>query len=118
MTIATVLAAAAKHISWEQVADIAMKYGPDLLRKLKDQLQAGSGEELGAAVTVEQLAARVHELEGALVRQEEVMEQQARSIELLEEIGKTLQARLNIFMVLTAISLAASLVLGFLLLKR
>ncbi len=118
MSIATILAAAAKQISWGQVADLAVKYGPDLLRKITEQLQGGSGDGRDGAVTMEQLSARVRELEGALVRQEEVIERQARTIELLEEIGKTLQARLNIFMILSALSLAATVLLAILLLKR
>lgn len=117
MGIATILAAAMKQISWEQVADIAMKYGPDLIRKLKDQLQASPDGERDA-VTAEQLNGRIRELESALIRQEEIIEQQNRNIELLEEIGKTLQARLNIFMTLSALSLVASIVLGVLLLNK
>ena len=112
MGIATILAAAMKQISWEQVANIAMKYGPDLIRKLKEQLQAPPDGEREGRVTAEQLDGRIREVESAVIRQEEIIELQNRNIELLEEIGKTLQARLNIFMTLSALSLVASIVLG------
>lgn len=118
MGIATILAAAMKQISWEQIAGMAMKYGPDLIRKLKDQLLTSPAGEGDAAVTAEQLNGRIRELETALIKQEEIIEQQNRNIELLEEVGKTLQARLNIFMTLSALSLIASIVLGVLLLRK
>ncbi len=118
MGIAAILAAAMKQISWEQVADIAMRYGPELIRKLKGQLLASPDGEREASVTAEQLNGRIRELESALIRQEEIIEEQNRNIELLEEIGKTLQARLNIFMTLSALSLVVSIILGVLLLKK
>ena len=118
MGIATILAAATKQISWEQIANIAMKYGPDIIRKLKEQLLARPDGESGAGVTAEQLGGRIQELESALIKQEEIIEQQNKNIELLEEIGKTLQARLNIFMAISVLSLVASVVLGILLLRK
>ena len=113
MGITAVLAAAVKHIPWGQVADVALQRGPDLIRKLKERLKRSAAE--GAAVTVEQLDERVRELESALLRQEEIIEQQNRNIELLEEIGKTLQARLTIFMTISAVSAVLSMALLILL---
>ena len=118
MGITTILAAAMKQISWGQVADIAMRYVPDLIAKLKDQLQARPAGEGDAGLTVEQLSQRVRELESAVIKQEEIIEQQNRNIALLEEIGKTLQARLNLFMALSALSVAASAVLFILVLRK
>ena len=114
MGITAVLAAAVKHIPWSQVANVALEHGPDFIRKLKGRLQA-AGE---AGVTVEQLDERVRELESALIKQEEIIEQQNRNIELLEEIGKTLQARLNIFMTISALSAVLSIALFILLLRK
>ena len=118
MGISAVLAAALKHIPWGQVADIALQHGPDFIRKLKERLQASPSVEGATAVTVEQLVERVQELESALVKQEEIIEQQNRNIELLEEIGKTLQARLNIFMTISAVSAVLSIALFILLLRK
>lgn len=118
MGMTTILAAALKQISWEQVADVAMRYVPDLIARLKDQLQARPAGEGGAGSTVEQLAERVRELEGAVIKQEEIIEQQDRNIQQLEEIGKTLQARLNLFMALSALSVVASAVLFVLVLRK
>ncbi|HEY6871650.1 MAG TPA: hypothetical protein VI298_02865 [Geobacteraceae bacterium] len=113
MGITAVLAAAVKHIPWGQVADVALEHGPDFVRKLRERLQARP-----AAVTIEQLEERIRELESALIKQEEIIERQNGNIELLEEIGKTLQARLNIFMTLSAVSAVLSLALLILLLRK
>lgn len=114
MSLSSVLAAAVKHIPWGQVADLALHHAPDFIRKLKERLQA-AGE---AGVTVEQLSERVLELESALIKQEEIIEQQNRNIELLEEIGKTLQARLIIFMTISAVSAVLSISLFIFLLRK
>jgi hypothetical protein len=118
MGISSVLAAAVKHIPWGQVADVALQRGPEFLRKLKERLQARPAEEGAAAVPVEQLVERIQELESALVKQEEIIEQQNRNIELLEGIGKTLQARVNIFMTVSAVSAVLSIALFILLLSK
>jgi|GEM_PF-3024562 len=119
MGITAILATAMKQISWGQVADIAVKYGPDFIRKLKDRLQqlpAGEHEEAGMATA--QLSERISELEGVLIKQEELIEQQNKSIALLEEIGKTLQARLNICMALAVLSGLLSAALGLIMFLR
>ena len=118
MGIAAVLAAAEKHIPWGQVADVALHHGPDFIRKLKERLQTRPAEEGAAAITVELLDERIRELERALIKQEEIIEQQNRNIELLEDIGKTLQARLNIFMTISAVSAVLSIALFILLLRK
>ena len=118
MGIAAVLKAAVKHIPWGQVADVALQHGPDFIRKLKDRLQAPPAGEGGAAITAEQLDERIRELESALIKQEEIIEEQNRNIELLEDIGKTLQARLNIFMTISAVSAVLSIALLILLLRK
>ncbi len=118
MGIARVLATAAKHIPWGQVADVALQRGPEIIRKLKERLRTQPAEEGAAPVSAAELAERMRELESAIVRQEEVIERQNRNIELLEEIGKTLQARVNIFMALSAASLLLSAVLLLLLLRK
>jgi len=118
MGIPAILAAAVRQISWGEVANVALKYGPDIARKIKERLQAQQVAESEAAVTADHLTDRIRELESALVRQGEVIEQQGKTILLLEEIGKTLQARVNVFMGLTALSLAVSTLLCLLLLRN
>jgi chromosome segregation ATPase len=118
MGISAVLAAAVKRISWVQVANVALEHGPDFIRKLKARLQGRSTAEAEAAVTIEQLGERIQELESALSKQEEIIAQQNRNIELLEEIGKTLQARLNIFMTISAVSAVLTIILFILLLRK
>lgn len=117
MGISAVLAAAVKHIPWGQVADVALHHGPDFIRKLKERMKRPAGEG-AATVPVDQLVERIQEMESALVKQEEIIEQQNRNIELLEEIGKTLQARLNIFMTISAVSAVLSIALFILLLSK
>jgi hypothetical protein len=118
MGITSVLAAAVKHIPWGQLANVALEHGPDFIRKLKERLQARPAEEGEAGLTAKQLGERVQELESALIKQEEIIEQQNRNIELLEEIGKTLQARLNIFMAISAVSAVLTITLFILLLRK
>ena len=118
MGITSVLAAGVKHIPWGQVANAALEHGPDFIRKLKERLQARPALEGEAAVTIEQVGERIRELESALIKQEEIIEQQNRNIELLEEIGKTLQARLNIFMTISAVSAVLTIILFILLLRK
>ncbi len=116
MGISVILAAAMKRVSWGQVANIAIQYGPDIIRKIRERMQTGTATE--ARVTPEQLGERIRELECALVRQEEVVELQNRRIEILEENCKTLQARLNIVAVVSVSAAVLSLVLLILLLRR
>lgn len=119
MGITAVLSTAMKQISWGQVADIAVKYGPDFIRKFKDRLQPlPAGESEGVAMILAQLSERISELESVLTKQEELIEQQNKSIALLEEIGKTLQARLNICMALAVLSALMSAVFCFVVLSR
>lgn len=114
MGIMTILTAATKHISWGKVVDIALEHGPDVVRKIRGRMQGGPAQK----ATVEQLGERIREMESALVKQEEIIERQNRNLEQLEEIGKTLQARLNIFMALSAFSAVLSLVLLVFLLRK
>jgi uncharacterized coiled-coil protein SlyX len=118
MGILTVLAAAVKHIPWGKVASVALEHGPDFIRKIKKRLLSHSKEEAEAAVTIEQLDERIQELEIAIIKQEEIIEQQNRNIELFEEIGKTLQARLNIFMTISAVSAILTIIIFILLLEK
>ena len=116
MGISAILAAALRHISWGQVADIAMQYGPDFIRKLKERLQTSPGGD--GEATAELLSERIRELESALLKQEEMIERQNRNIELLEEIGRTLQARLNVCLAVSAVSALLSIILLVLFLNR
>jgi hypothetical protein len=118
MGLSTIVAAALKRISWGQVADIAVQYGPDIVKKIRERIQGCPAKVPEGKVTVEQLHERVRVLETALVKQEELIELQNRNIELLEGVGRTLQARLNLFMTLTAVSTLLSLLLLFLVLGR
>ena len=118
MGIPAVLATAMTQIPWGQVANLALQHGPDFVRKFKERLQARPAEEGAASVTVVQLVERIRELESALVKQEEIIEQQNRNIELLEGIGKTLQARLNSFMTISAVSVVLTIALFILMLRK
>ena len=96
-----------RNISWVQVADAAIQYGPDIFRKMRDRLQ--NRPEPGETPEVLQ-DERISELERALVRQGEIIEEQNRTIASLEEAGKTLQARVNIFMAVAAVSALLSII--------
>ncbi len=116
MGISVILAVAMKRVSWGQVANIAIQYGPDIIRKIRERMQTGTATE--ARVTPEQLGERIRELESALVKQEELIELQNRNIEILERNGRTLQARLNIVTTVALLSAVLSIVLLVLWLRR
>lgn len=118
MGIPAILAAAMKQVSWGQVANIAMQYGPDIVRKIRERMQARPATETEAGVTVRELGERIRELESALVKQEELIELQNRNIEILEQNGRTLQARLNIVTTVALLSAVLSIVLLVLWLRR
>ena len=117
MAIQALLAAAMKRIPWGQVADVAMQRGPDLIKKLKERLQQRPANEIEANVELAQLNERILELERAVVRQEDIIQGQNKKTELLEEICKTLQARLQVSMVISTVATLLSLVLLILLLR-
>ena len=118
MGISTILAAAARHISWDQLANMAIQYGPDFVRRFRERLQQDPAAETAATETVSQLSERIRELESALIRQEELIELHHKNIGLLEENGRTLLARLNIFMTISAVSAVLSIALFILLLRK
>lgn len=117
MGIPAVLAAAVKHIPWGKVANVALEHGPDFVRKIRKRLQAHPLAE-AETVTNEHLSECIRELENAVIKQEEIIERQNRNIELLEEIGKTVQARLNIFMTISAVTAVLTVILFILLLRK
>ena len=96
-----------RNISWVQVADAAIQYGPDIFRKVRDRFQGHP--EPGETPEAFQNE-RISELERALISQGEIIEEQNRTIASLEEAGKTLQARVNIFMAVAAVAALLSII--------
>lgn len=74
-------------------------------------MQASSTTASEETVVADQIEARISELESELIKQEELIQQLNRTIELLEQNCRTLQARLNIFATVAVISVALSLAL-------
>jgi hypothetical protein len=116
MGIGAILATAIKHLSGNQVVNIAIQYGPEIVRKITERLQSRS--QSGTGVTVGQLNEMLRELEGALVRQEEIIEEQNRNLAILEENCRILQARLYIFIAVSAASALLSIVAFILSFRR
>ena len=106
MGIPAIVAMAMKHITFDKVATFAVQYGPDIFRKLKERLQTRSQQEGAGQSTVAELNERLRVIGEALLKQEEIIQQQNGAIELLKENCETLQARLAICLILAA---AASL---------
>ena len=118
MGISAILSAAMKHISWDHVANIAIQYGPDFFRKIKGRMQAGSTTASDGTVVADPTDARISELESEMIKQGELIQQLNRTIELLEQNCKTLQARLNIFATVAVISAVLSMAVFVLLMVK
>lgn len=106
MGIATVVAAALKHVSWGKVADFALRHGPDLVKKFKERQQGGP---VAGTDEVDVVTERVRELENLLIQHEQTIARMHEEITALEQTGKRMQARLRI-------SVVVSVVLGLMLL--
>jgi hypothetical protein len=118
MGIPELLAAAMKRIPWGQVADVAMQRGPDLIRKLKERLQTPPALEIETTAGMAQLGERILELERTVVRQADIIQGQNKKTELLEDICKTLQARLQLSLAISMVAALLSLVLLILMLRK
>ncbi|GAB7025808.1 hypothetical protein [Geotalea toluenoxydans] len=117
MGIASILTTAMRGVAWGQVANMALQYGPEILKKIKDRRQPQQpGEEVTVPI-IEQLQGRIGELEAALVKQQELIKEQALTIDVLEEAVKTLQTRLKIAILLAAGFGLLSLVLAAFLIR-
>lgn len=113
MSIATIVTAALRHVSWGKVANVALQYGPDLIRKLKGRQQASAGGEPEPAEEADAFYDRFLEMENALIQQDVLMKRQNERIRQLEETGKTLQARLKLVMVVSIVALILAVALVF-----
>ena len=111
MGITSILMAAIRKVSWNQVANLAMQYGPDLVRQFKERLHAHVTTEHDEEQLREPLIERIRELEIAIIKQGEILTRQYESIEILEENGRTLQARMQIFIAIATLSALLSLAL-------
>ena len=85
MGIASILTAAVRYVSWGQVANIALQYGPEIMKKIKERTTTQPEDEDVAGATIAQLQGRIEELETTLVNQQELIELQTRTITMLEE---------------------------------
>lgn len=117
MGIGSILAAAARHVSWGQVATVAWQYGPEILKKIKDRRQPEPVVDDQAAAVIEQLHGRVEELEGALLEQQQLIVRQNDTIGHLQEVALTLQSRAKIFMFIAIGASLLSLMLLILLIR-
>lgn len=119
MGIGSILGTALRGVAWGQVANAALQYGPEIIRKIKErrqespQLPADLSDDLIAG-----LQERVEELEAALIAQQELIAQQTSAIGTLEDAARTLQARLRRATLIAAGLGIASLVLILLLLYK
>ena len=118
MGIASILATAVKGVSWGKVATVAMQYGPDLVRKLKGQIQLRHETADEAEATTDDLYEKIAELHDTILNQQKIIEADNSKIVLLEQSCNRLQSRLNIAISVAAVSVAASLALGIILFTR
>lgn len=118
MGIASILTAAVRYVSWGQVANVALQYGPEIMKKLKERRQPIAEPEDVAGAIIDQLQGRIEELEETLVKQQELIELQTRTINMLEEATGALRTKLSIFIAIAAGSILLSLVLLALVLRN
>lgn len=115
MGITTMVTAALKRIPW---TSLAMNYGPEILRKLKEQIRLREEIEPEIAQLRDEAGERIRELENLLADQEKLLSQQQERIELLEQTCTTLQERVKLFRILFAAAAAGAAALLVLLLIR
>jgi hypothetical protein len=116
MGISTLFSTLLKQFAWDKIADFAVKNGPELIRKAKEKFRSEDSLHEPTAEEME-LLERISRLEKLLFEQEEVIRDQVAKNEQLEQKGEALQARLNLFMVITAVSVTASLVMLVMLMR-
>jgi hypothetical protein len=97
MGIGSILGTAVRSVAWGQVAQAALQYGPEIVKKIRERRQglSAEGEPQDCTGPMEQLQARIEELESALVKQQELTAGQAQTIASLEDAARTLQARVR-----------------------
>lgn len=117
MGISAIFTAAMKHISWGKVATAAMQYGPDLIRKLKEQVQSRHNDE-DQEIIVDELSEEISHLRTVLLDREKIIEANNSKIIILEKNCKSLQSRVKLFMTLAAVFAAVSVALGIALFSR
>lgn len=116
MGIGSILGTAIRGVAWGQVANAALQYGPEIVKKIRERRQPMT--EGGADAGMEQLQGRIVELETALAKQQELTSQQAQTIATLEDAARTLQARVRRATIIGAGLGLISLVLAIILLAR
>ncbi|WP_243370305.1 hypothetical protein [Geotalea sp. SG265] len=117
MGIGSILGTAARGVAWGQLANAALQYGPEIVKKIRERRQTHPATEYDGA-TIEQLQGRIEELETALARQQELTAEQARTIATLEDAARTLQARVRRATIIGAVLGLAVVTLLIVLLMR
>lgn len=118
MGIGSILAGAVRNVSWGQVANVALQYGPELIKKFKEIRQPQHPVEDDSATMIDQLHGRIEELESTLLTQQALIEQQTQTLAVLEEAAKSLQAKLRIVTAVAAGFVLLALILLVLLLRN
>lgn len=119
MGIGSILGTALRGVAWGQVANAALQYGPEIVKKIKERRQMQPQQP--ASVPDELVAGmqeRIEELEASLLKQQDLIAQQTKAIGMLEDAARTLQARLRTATLIAAGLGVASLVLVILLLNK
>ena len=111
MGIPAIFTAAMKQVSWGKVATAAIQYGPDLIRKLKEQVQSRHDYE-DQEVRVDELSEEISHLRTIILDQEKIIEASNSKIIILEKNCNSLQSRLKLVMALSVALAAASVALS------
>ncbi|SNB45664.1 hypothetical protein [Geobacter sp. DSM 9736] len=111
MGIGSIVLAGLKRVPW---GSLAMNYGPELLKKVKEQMCAAPGEQ-ELERFADEVNVRIRELEEAVRQRESRIREQDEQLALLAETNQALQGRVRTFQVISGVFAAVSLVLTLLL---
>jgi TolA-binding protein len=119
MGIGSILGTALRGVAWGQVANAALQYGPEIIKKIKERRQGQPPLIVdGDDTVIRQLQEQVAELEEALRKQQELVVQQTKALDSLEKAARSLHSRLKIMTFMAAGLGFLSVVLLILLLKQ
>ena len=97
MGIASFFVSLVKGITWAQVANVAMEYGPEFYRQARERFQPE--ESLAAVAENIELQERIARLEKLLLEQEGIIREQAAKTGLLEKRCIALESQLLVLKV-------------------
>jgi hypothetical protein len=115
MGILSMFSSIIKGVTWAQLANLAMEYGPEIYRTALDRLQPEG--KAAAAEAEHELQDRLARLEKLLLEQEAIIKGQAEKTRLLEAACLALESRVTRLKVAAGLLACGCLVLLLIVLR-